>query len=90
MKALFYMHIFASDKHQLCSLLYHVRQLHHVCRVYAEIDIQDFRLLRPGLDSPQVVVLFLCTERALHRCRPHPSKLLSDKAEDLCNYMERK
>ena len=44
----------------LCSaLLYSVRQLHHVCRVNAEEDIQDFRQLRPGLDSPQVVVLFI-------------------------------
>ena len=53
------MHIFVSGNHQLCSLLYPVRQLHHVCRVNAEEDIQDFRQLRPGLDSPQVVVLFI-------------------------------
>ena len=39
----------------------------------------SFRQLRPGLDPPQVVVLFLCSERALHRCRPHPGKFLSDK-----------
>ena len=49
------------------------------CRVDAEEDVQDFRLLRPGLDPLQVVVLFLCAERALHRCRPHPGKFLSDK-----------
>ncbi len=51
--------------------------------VYAEEDVQDFRLLRPGLDSPQVVVLFLCAERALHHCRPHPGKFLSDKVLSL-------
>ena len=79
MKALFYVHIFVSGNHQLCSLLYPVRQLHHVCRVDAEEDVQDFRQLRPGLDPPQVVVLFLCAERALHRGRPHPGKFLSDK-----------
>ena len=38
--------------------VYPVRQLHHVCRVYAEEDVQDFRQLRPDLDSPQVVVLY--------------------------------
>ena len=37
----------------------------------------SFRSFRPGLDSPQVVVLFLCSERALHRCRPHPGKSFS-------------
>ena len=62
----------------MCSLLYPVCQLHHVCCVDAEEDVQDFRQLRPGLDSPQVVVFFLCAERALHRCRPHPGKFLSD------------
>ena len=49
LKALFYVHIFVSGG----------RQLHHVCRVDAEEDVQDFRQLRPGLDSPQVVVLFM-------------------------------
>ena len=73
------MHVFVSRGRQLCSLLYPVRRLHHVCRVDAEEDVQDFRQLRPGLDPPQVVVLFLCAERALHRCRPHPGKFLSDK-----------
>ena len=72
-------HVFVSGKRQLCSLLYPVRQLHHVCRVDAEEDVQDFRQLRPSLDPPQFVVLFLCAERALHRGRPHPSKFLSDK-----------
>ena len=33
--------------------------------MYAEEDVQDFRQLRPGLDSPLVVVLFLCAEREL-------------------------
>ena len=55
----------------MCSLLYPVRQLHHVCRVDAEEDVQDFRQLRPGLDSPQVVVLFLCAERALLLLNSH-------------------
>ena len=58
-KALFYVHIFVSGGRQLCSLLYPVCQLHHVCCVDAEEDVQDFRQLRPSLDSPQVVVLFL-------------------------------
>ena len=79
LKALLYVHIFVSGNHQMCSLLYSVCQLHHVCRVDAEEDVQDFRLLCPGLDPPQVVVLFLCAERALHRCRPQPGKFLSDK-----------
>ena len=59
LKALFYVHVLVSGGRQLCSLLYPVCQLHHVCRVDAEEDVQDFRQLRPGLDSPQVVVLFL-------------------------------
>ena len=79
MKAHFYVHIFVSGNHQMCSLLYSVGKLHHVYRVNAEEDVQDFRQLRPGLDPPQVVVLLLCAERALHRCRPHPGKFLSDK-----------
>ena len=79
MKAHFYVHIFVSGNHQMCSLLYSVGKLHHVYRVNAEEDVQDFRQLRPGLDPPQVAVLFLCSERALHRCRPHPGKFLSDK-----------
>ena len=64
LKALLYVHIFVSGNHQMCSLLYSVCQLHHVCRVDAEEDVQDFRLLCPGLDPPQVVVLFLYAERA--------------------------
>ena len=79
MKALFHVHVFVSGGRQLCSLFYSVRQLHHVCRVDAEEDVQDFRQLSPGLDPPQVVVLFLCAERALHRCRPHPGKILNER-----------
>ena len=52
MKALFYVHIFFSGGHQLCSLLYSVCQLHHVCCVDDKVDVQDFRQLSPGLDSP--------------------------------------
>ena len=59
MKALFYVHVFVSGKRHLYSLLYPVRQLHHVCRVNAEEDVQYLRQLRLGLNSPQVVVLFL-------------------------------
>ena len=29
----------------------------------AEEDVQDFRQLRPGLDSPKVVVLFLTSPK---------------------------
>ncbi|MDD6975257.1 MAG: hypothetical protein PUI52_00635, partial [Bacteroidales bacterium] len=68
------MHIFVSGNHLMYSLLYPVCQLHHVCRVDAEEDVKDFRQLRPGLDPPQTVVLFLCAERAIHLCRPHPGK----------------
>ena len=63
MKALLYVHIFVSGNHQMCSLLYSVGKLHHVYRVNAEEDVQDFRQLRPGLDSPQVVVLFLTSPK---------------------------
>ena len=45
----------------------------------AEEDVKDFRPPRPGLDPPEIVVLFLCPERAFHRSRPHSGKLLSDK-----------
>ena len=45
----------------------------------AEEDVKDFRPLRPGLDPPEIVVLFLCPERALHHSRPHSGKLLSGK-----------
>ena len=89
MKAHFYVQIFVSGGRQLCSLLYPVRQLHHVCRVDAEESVQDFRQLRPGLDPPQVALLFLCAERALHRCRPHPGKFLSDKVFSLLIIAER-
>ena len=50
----------------------------HICRVDAE-DVKDFRPLRPGLDPPEIVVLFLCPERAFHRSCPHSGKFLSDK-----------
>ena len=56
-----------------------VHQLNHVCRVDTEEDVQDFRPLRPDLDPPEIVVLFLCPERAFHRSRPHSGKFLSDK-----------
>ena len=45
----------------------------------AEEDVQDFRPLRPGLNPPEIVVLFLCPERAFHRSGPHSDKFLSDK-----------
>ena len=56
-------------------VFYPVRQLDHVCRVDAEEDVKDFRPLRPGLDPPEIVVIFLCPERAFHRSRPHSGKL---------------
>ena len=68
-----------ADGSQTRPLFYPVRQLHHVCRVDAEEDVQDFRPLRPGLDSTEIVVLLLCPERALHRSYPHSGKFLSDK-----------
>ena len=68
-----------SGSRQTSPLFYPVRQLHHVCRVDAEEDVKDFRPLRPGLDPPEIVVLFLCPERSFHRSRPHSGKLLSDK-----------
>ena len=43
-KALFYVHVFVSGCRQLCSLLYPVCQLHNVCRVDAEKDVQVFGL----------------------------------------------
>ena len=89
MKALFHVHVFVSGGRKLCSLLYPVRQPHRVCRVNAEEDVQDFRQLRPGLDSHQVVVLFLCAERALYRGRPRPGKFLSDKVFPLLILAER-
>ena len=45
----------------------------------AEEDVQDFRLLPPGFDPTHVVMLLLRSERALHRCRPHPRKFPSYK-----------
>lgn len=64
-----------SGSSQTRPLFYPVRQLHHVCRVDAEEDVKVFRPLRPGLDPPEIVVLFLCPERAFHRSRPHSGKL---------------
>ena len=52
-------------------MLYPVRQLHYVFRVYAEEDVQDLRQILSGLDPPQVVVLFLCAERALLLLNSH-------------------
>lgn len=63
-----------SGSRQTSPLFYPVRQLHHVCRVDAEEDVKDFRPLRPGLDPPEIVVLFLGPERAFHRSRPHSDK----------------
>ena len=63
-----------SGSRQTRPLFYPVRQLHHVCRVDAEEDVKDFRPLRPGLDPPEIVMLFLCLERAFHRSRPHSDK----------------
>lgn len=63
-----------SGSRQTRPLFYPVRQLHHVCCVDAEEDVQDFCPLRPGLDPPEIVVLFLCPERAFHRSRPHSDK----------------
>ena len=44
-----------------------------------EEDVKDFRQFRPGLDPPEIVVLFLGPERAFHRSCPHSGKFLSDK-----------
>ena len=73
------LHVSASSRHQTRPLFYPVRQLNHVCRVDAEEDVKDFRPLRPGLDPSEIIVLFLCPERAFHRSRPHSGKFLSDK-----------
>ena len=58
-KARFHVHVFDSEVRQLCSMLYPVCQLHHICCVDAEEDVEDFRLLRPCLELLQVVVSFL-------------------------------
>ena len=60
-------------------LFHPVRQLNLVCRVDAEEDIQDFSPLCPGLDSSEIVVLFLCPERDFHRSRHHSGKFLPDE-----------
>ena len=44
-KALFDVHIFVSDKRQMCSLLYPAYHVHHICRMDAEEDVQDLRQL---------------------------------------------
>ena len=43
-------------------------------RVDAKEDVKDFRPLRPGLDPSEIIVLFLCPERAFHRSSPHSGK----------------
>ena len=48
--------------------------MHHVCRVDAEEDVQDFRPLCPGLDPSEIIVLIPCLERAFHRSRHHSGK----------------
>lgn len=48
--------------------------MHHVCRVDAEEDVQDFRPLCPGLDPSEIIVLILCLERAFHRSRHYSGK----------------
>ena len=68
-----------SGSRQTRPLFSPVHQLNHVCRVDTEEDVQDFRPLRPDLDPPEIVVLFLCPERAFHRIRHHSGKFLSDK-----------
>ena len=45
-----------------------------VYHVDAEADVKDFRPLRPGLDHPEIVVLFLGPDRAFHRSRPQSDK----------------
>ena len=44
MKALFYVHVFVSGGRQLCSLLYPACQIHLVCRVHNEEEVQDYGL----------------------------------------------
>ena len=50
------MHLFESDSRQLYPLLYPDGKLHYVRSVDAEEDVQDFRLLCPGLVSLQVIM----------------------------------
>ena len=78
-KAQLHLRVFALGSFQQSPLLYPFLQLYHVRRVDAEEDIQDFCQFRSGLDSLQVIMLFLRTERSLHRCRPHSGKFLPDK-----------
>ena len=59
MKARIHAHVFVSGCRQLCSLLYPVRQLHHVCRVDAEEDVQDFRLFDSAINPFESLVFFL-------------------------------
>ena len=73
-----WLQVSVSGSRQTRPLFYPVRQLHHVCRVDAEEDVKDFRPLRPGLDPPEIVVLFLCPcrfQELLHVT--YPSGLLS-------------
>ena len=74
-----WLQVSVSGSRQTRPLFYPVCQLNHVCRVDAEEDVKYFRPLRPGLDPPEIVVLFLVPERAFHRSRPHSGKFLSDK-----------
>ena len=78
-----------SSSSQTRPLFYPVRQQNYICRVDAEEDVKDFRPLRPGLDSPEIVVLLLCPERAFHRSRPRSGKFLSDKVCHLFLLTER-
>ena len=55
-----------SGSRQTRPLFYPVRQLNHVCRMDAEEDVKDFRPPRPGLAPSEIVVFFLCPERAFH------------------------
>ena len=63
--------------------------MHHVCRVDAEEDVQDFRPLCPVLDPSEIIVLILCLELAFHRSRHHSGKLLSNKVFFLILLTER-
>ena len=85
MKALFYMHVFASGSRQLYSLLYPVRQLHHVCRVNAEEDVQDFSQLRTGIDPPQVVGILLTSPKFSAIAWSGTPKFLNSDMHSFCD-----
>ena len=65
-----WLQVFVSGSRQTRSLFHPISQLHHLGRMDAEEDVQDFRPLRPGLDPSEIVVLFLSPERSFHRSRP--------------------